>query len=30
MLHAGMGHTDYVQMGERLVAVTRLVLGGDQ
>ncbi|HEY2167571.1 MAG TPA: TetR/AcrR family transcriptional regulator [Jatrophihabitantaceae bacterium] len=30
MLQAGMGHTDYTQMGERLVAVTRLILGGDQ
>jgi hypothetical protein len=30
MLQAGMGHTNYAQMGDRLVAVTRLILGGEQ
>lgn len=28
MLQAGMGHSDYTQMGERMVAATRLIMGG--
>ena len=28
MLQAGMGHSDYAQMGERLTAATRLIMAG--
>jgi hypothetical protein len=28
MLQAGMGHSDYTQMGHRLVRATRLIMAG--
>lgn len=30
MLQAGMGHSDYKQMGKRLISVTRLIMGEDR